>query len=368
MENNEMNKNIRSNVFIVSLCAALAYGLSALFITSNLVEYTTLPKTVVLTTPDNATPATNTRGEKTFYLPVKSNFAIDTTRQTLKTPLVATRADILFHQNPTLLVWLILICIMVAVAAGSVPVSLVQITDLKTEFNLQWDQLGKAILYAFFLALFLILTNGHLSGYYSPPEIIDKFGILFKHGWVLPTIVLFTILLASPAFAHVFLIGLVSGKVGNIDKKDRMIIDKALRRMRYLNLSLQNALQLLAVIVVFSVLTSTALGQAMRATMQVKGFDVYPKEVSIVYGLYFTLFLCIIYVPVYFFIKQNYLKLKEMAWELKMSDPEKNDAWYNNQFGQSKFEGTAIDNLKLGFTMLSPLLSGFLPKTLGFFN
>jgi hypothetical protein len=84
--------------------------------------------------------------------------------------------------------------------------------------------------------------------------------------------------------------------------------------------------------------------------------------------LYFSLFLSIIYIPVYFYIKQNYNRLKEKANELNPPDDVKEKPWYKDLFGDTRFEGTALDNLKLAFTLMAPLLTSFLPESLHFFK
>lgn len=362
-----MEDKTRSNVFVVSLFAILAYMLTAFILTHTMVPYTTLPGSILVRVPETHYRATETSKQDTlpFVFNVHSALPMDTLEQKrTQLPLKVSLAETLFHQNPTFLVWLLLVCLMVTIAAGSVPVSFYQIKDLRNHFRFGWTEMNKAIAYASFLVLFLAVTNGNLKGYYKPPAIIDEFKILFTHGYILNGIVIATIILVSPAFVHIFLIGLVSGKLEMKDKSTAEF-DKAFKKMKYLNKSLQNALQLLAIIVVFSVLTSTALGETIRRTIKIDGFNIYPHEVSYVYGLYFSLFLCIIYVPVYFYIKQNFLKLKDEAFDLVISDPAKYTTWYSNHFSQSKFETTVVDNLKLALTMLSPLLSGFLPETFG---
>ncbi len=365
MGSDSVTKKVKSNVFIVSLFATIAYTLTVLFITNNTLTYSTLPRSILVEVPDaNKLLADTTHNFKPFVLNVHSQLPMDTIKQKTKLPLKISEAQVLFHQNPTFLVWILLISIMVSIAAGSIPVSISQIGDLKASYGFKRPEITKAIFYAIFLVVFLMVTNNNLKGYYKPPTLINEFKVLLNHGYILEMIVVATVVLVSPTFVQIFLIGLVSGKV-ELEEKSIPEFDKAIKRLKYLNKSLQNAMQLLAIIVVFSVLTSTALGEAIKRTIKIDGFDVYPNEINYVYGMYFSLFLCIIYVPVYFYIKQNFLKLKDEAYDLVTTEPDKYTTWYNNQFGQTKFEGTVTDNLKLALTMLSPLLSGFLPDTFG---
>ena len=137
-------------------------------------------------------------------------------------------------------------------------------------------------------------------------------------------------------------------------------IKKSIQQLNFLNKKLENALQLLAVIIVFSVLTSGALGETMRAIFKIDGFNIFPKEISYVYGTYFSLFLCIIYVPVYYYIKLNYEELKDQASTIEETAAEKGT--YDKIFGEVRFKNTPLENVKLALTVLSPLLTSLLPS------
>ncbi|HXD94793.1 MAG TPA: hypothetical protein VNX01_16415, partial [Bacteroidia bacterium] len=133
---------------------------------------------------------------------------------------------------------------------------------------------------------------------------------------------------------------------------------------KYLNQLLQSTLQILATIVVFSVLTSSTLGESIKSMVSVSGLDLFPKQISYIYGMYFSLFLCVIYIPIYYYLKNNFNRLKELA-----SDPvniPNSSVWYTSLFGDVKFEGSALENVKLALTIIAPILTAFLPKTLDF--
>ncbi len=137
-------------------------------------------------------------------------------------------------------------------------------------------------------------------------------------------------------------------------------IEQAAKRIKILNLSLQSALQILATVIVFTSLSANAFGKSINAMVHVKGFNLYPDVSAYVYGMFFSLFLCIIYLPNYYYLKNNYNKLKELASDLK--EPEATPAWYTSLFGEIKLEGTAVENIKLALTIVAPLLTSFLPN------
>lgn len=364
-------KNFTGIISIV-IFAVVAFAVTSFLLKMNTIQYSSMPATVIVKINDP------NKAGKTEYrkLPAHSNLPIDTVKRSFDKGTYIGE-NILFHQNPAFLMWTMLICIMISIAAGSVPAFVGQIIQLKEDFKLKPVHIRSGIFCAFALTLFLGFTNMRLPGYYAPPAIMNDLHILFKTPNAPNWIVVITIALMLPALTVIFLVGICSDKILSATQKidddpEQTLavkdIEIATAKLKIIHKALQNVLQVLAVIVVFTVLTSTALGQSLKSTVGIDGFDLYPKEASLVYGLYFSLFLCIIYIPVYFYIKQNYNRLKEKANELNPPDEIKEKPWYKELFADTKFEGTALENLKLAFTILAPLLTSFLPESLHFFK
>lgn len=359
-----------SGIFIVMLCAVFAYSVTSYSILSRIVQRADIPERLIIDIKDG-------HGAHGFSLPVHSLQPMDTLdpkKQKSSGDFVKRlQNDVLFHQNPAFLIWIFLISTMMAICAGSVPFFLMQIRELKRRFGFSTFRVwASAIVYAVLLDLFMICTNSSAAGYYKPPEIINDFHILLNDGGILNRIVLGAILLVLPALTLMFLIGVSSDKIYVVAKTgvhdeatdSKRSIEEAMKRIKHLNQLLQISLQILSVIVVFTVLTSTMLGNSIRATLRIDGFDLYPKQFSYVYGLYFSLFLCVVYVPIYYYLKSNYNKIKELA-----SDPEyvpQDKDWYTSLFGDIKFEGSALENLKLALTIVAPIITSFLPNTFEF--
>ncbi|MFH1120609.1 MAG: hypothetical protein V1775_12370 [Bacteroidota bacterium] len=271
---------------------------------------------------------------------------------------------------------------------------MVQIWQLKEKFKLRRSQLLMGVVYAIVIALFLYLTNENWPGYYKTPHIIADFKILLQNGSFLEGIVTATIILVIPAFIIIFLVGIASDNISleesitsisdkwktsnsrnpddmNIQseeefvKQKKAIIESIARQFEFLNQTLKSALQLLAIVVVFSVLTSSALRESIKHVVEIQDYDIFPAEFSLVYGMYFSLFLCVMYIPVYIYLKSRFLRFKESVANLK----EPNDQqWSQTITGIVKFEGTALDNLRIAITMLAPLLSSFLPESFQLFK
>ena len=210
------------------------------------------------------------------------------------------------------------------------------------------------------LVLFLIATNrgGSVVGYYTPVEIVNDFKILLNDGAILEYIVGITIFLMLPCLAVIFLTARCADTIDETTA-DFAVLRQSVRQMKALDNILKNTLHMIAIIVVFAVLTSSALGAALESMMEIKGYDLFPKEVSYLYGAYFTLFLCVIYVPVYYHLAQKYDALKTRAADLKEEGVVGN---YESLFAAAAFQGSAVDNIKIAITIISPLLTAFIPK------
>jgi hypothetical protein len=352
-------------ILIVVLCATLGYFLSFSAINGNIIQYSEVQPFYTVHVLDHDSKAAGPSKYVDFQLPVRSLLKINQVKDAKTiTAGPSEETPLLFHQLPIFLIWFMLICIMISIAAGSFPVFTSQIIELKRMFNLSPKQIGGGIVYAFLLTLFLIASNGGhtLNGYYQPDKIINDFDILLQDGNMLNHIVLATILLLLPGFTLVFLIALSSDNIISTKTNDLTSIKYAVKKIIYLSKALEGVLQIFAIIVVFSVLTSSALGQSIRETIKVEGYEIFPKETSLVYGAYFSLFLCIIYVPVYYYIKLNYDQLKELAATVEEKSAEKGT--YQQIFGEVQFKNTPLENIKLAFTVLAPLITSFLPQVL----
>lgn len=361
-----------SRIIIVVLMAALGYGITVFAIGHSTIQYASQPTSFSTRVNDGADLSGTT--DVIFNFKLHSQLPVDSleTRQIIHRKARAyfpgtTYGALLYHQNPTFLVWLMLIATMVAIAAGTVPVFIALIGELKRKFTLTRRQLRLGWLYAFLLAGILMTTSNTLPGFYKPEALITRFHILLTSGTILIYIVAATIILMLPVFALVFLIGVSSDNIV-LETNDEKNIENAVRKLRSLHDALQQALQVLSIVVVFSVLTSSTLGLSIKATIRAEHYDLYPPELSYMYGLYFTVFLCIIYVPVYYYIKYHYNQLKELAVELDFDDDHSENNVYQSLFGDVRFEGTVVNNLKLSLTLLAPILSSFLPAGLNVFH
>lgn len=284
-------------------------------------------------------------------------------KKMLQPTVVIWKEKVLFHRNPVFLVWSTLIMIMMTIAAASFPVFIWQIKQIREKFRLQGKHLLQATGIALFIIVFLVIMQLSLKGFYDPSQMIDNFRILLRHGWVVRSIAMTTLLLQVPVLIVIFLVGISAGRI-EADVRNRQSIETALSGFSMLNQVLTSALQVLAIVVVFSVLTTGALQQSVKSALEITRFDIFPREASYVYGMFFSLFLGIVYMPTFLFLKNRYGQFRQnLEKETDSLDEEKKE-WYKNISGSLNFGGSALDNLKLALTVLAPLLTSFLPEQL----
>jgi len=394
-------------IIVIVIFASVAYFLTSTYLKKNLIQYSTLPKEISIQVWD-----ASEKDIVVFNLPIIRKLRIDSLPQCSKNeglinclPFVTKhradsltrgvqtddhplRTNILFHQNPIFLVWIMLVSIMIAIAAGSFPAFIIQIVQLKVRYKLNTRQFSKGIVYSMIVVLILGLNSceikgyNDLIGYYKPPDIINDFHILLKDGDILKCLEISTTILSIPIFLIIFVIAISSDNISfenspkekikrenanqiftddDLLKQRKMELEAIARQFEFLNQSLKGAMQILAIIVVFSVLTSSALRMSIKSVVEIKYYDIFPIEASYVYGMYFSLFLCIVYIPSYIYLKNRFMQFKEHI-NMQQFD----EQWSQTVLGTVKFEGTALDNLKLAITILAPLITSFLPDGLHF--
>jgi hypothetical protein len=354
------NRPGSGSIFIVILFALSGYFIAHQVINRHVVQYTKLPGTfkVQLIEQPDGRPV-----EMSF--PIVSNQADSLVHPLLNDEKIQ-EGNYLYHQNPAFIIWFALILIMITTASGAFPVFVVQIYRLMKDFDLNWKNLVFAILFGLFVALLLFGTIAP-KGYFRPEEIIGQFRILLSDNRVVTGIVTATFVLVFLILVFMFLVGPAASKA-LAKLETEADVETAAGKLEQLNQLLRNALQMLTFIVVFSVLTSSTLRISIKAVFEIKQYDIFPEYASYVYGIFFSLFLGIMYIPVYQYLKQQQQQIKDRARGMVQNGTAQATDWYTKISGIMKFDGTALENIKLSLVVLSPLISSFIPKALNAFQ
>ncbi|GEM_PF-6633546 len=266
--------------------------------------------------------------------------------------------ETIYNQNTAFLGWTMLIVIMMSIAAASFPVFAYEIWVIFRDFHLKWFNvlISFALAGIFFFIAYEFARRG--GGFYKPNLFINEMGVLLKDGDMLDTTVGITIGFQLSIFMTVFLIPVAADRI-TADKSSAAEMNEAARRFKQLESILRKCLHVMAVLVVFSVLTSSALGASLNTTISIDGFNVFPPEFGYVYGLLFSFLLAMIYVPVHYYIRFKSRSFIQQLYEEDCSEDELKN------IGEVKekvlIKQSALDNLKVAFTVVAPLVSSFLP-------
>ncbi|MCR9171318.1 MAG: hypothetical protein NXI10_02420 [bacterium] len=266
--------------------------------------------------------------------------------------------DAAYHQNTSFLNWTLLIIIMMSIAGGACVVFVYEIRTLTVDLENRLRIIG--------ICLGLAILFGAAAGYFSgqggnilkPSDFIDKFGVILEGGWVLDAVVRITLFLQLPIITTVFIIPVVADKI-TLKGNDKRSIEAASRALNKLEATLKRCLHTMAALVVFSVLTSTALGASLNDAIDIPGFEIYPDEVSYAYGLLFSFLLAMIYIPVHLYIRAKSRELLDQVYE-----GAKKDASLDLKEAKTELVMTqsALQNLKVAFAVAAPIVSSFLPS------
>lgn len=208
--------------------------------------------------------------------------------------------EVVMNRYPKLSVWAILACIMTAFASGCLPYfysewrRIVDAMAGETVWaSAKWDIVSSVFLVGVLIALPLVLV-----GVWTPKDYVTILGTVFTSKWGF----------LFPVIANIICAGFGILWIGGIASRLRQLVPTvidAAAEYASLRSSLQTALQLMALIVAFAVLTTAHLRMVIMDVLGVKAASpVFPIEFVHMYGLFFTAMLAIIYVPVHFLLRR----------------------------------------------------------------
>ncbi len=267
--------------------------------------------------------------------------------------------DLFLNRHPRFLVWGMLISIMIAISIGLLPMYCKLINIFIKDYNFRAWKISVYILLAIIIGIicyFIHITSQKLL---SAVDIITDFGILFKIGIIVD--ILNFIPLACSVFGVAVL--LMIPKAADSLSKNLEVekdINVTISLFKKLDLITMILLYSLATIIAFSVLTTGALRESIGETIEVKGFDIFPVEIVYSYGLFFTVFLAFIYLPVQFYLK---IKTIEIIDKLKKitRDFDVNEMKIESYIEELDVKATPFSTFTTSLTILAPLISSLLP-------
>ena len=266
-------------------------------------------------------------------------------------------ANIYFAYNSVLLVWMAIFSVLVGCSLALLPVIISAIKNIVRAFKLAARRQVMAFLVTALIGVLIYFTQ-HIQYLMKPSQILDKFHILLKHPYLLNIFIIITIAIAITAIAGQLLINqaisiLPDTITGLPITEQNKIADK----FELLRNQLKSFLLIDAVLIVFSVLNTDAFRRAIITEVSVN-MDLVPQNYVYLYGVLFTFFLAIIYMPIYYRLKcKGEMMLKEISQDELEGDCQKIATVL-------KIEQTPIESLKVVLSILAPVLTSLVPGLL----
>lgn len=348
------------HIHLVIIFAISGFAITFLTLNANYKEYQELPNKVsICTSIKQLTYCDTFTVKKQFQIPPKTNQAAPNQ--------INEKGYILFHYNPAFLIWTMLILLLITLCAGSFPVFCNTIFEIRKNYDLSTANLIYTLCFGLLIVSVMVLIPKELRGYYNPYEIAKDLGILFKNPYVIQGIIIATSILVLPTILSMFLVATAGNTlVKKFSQEDN--IKSAAEQFSRLHGYLLAALQVLAIVVVLTGFCSSGLRQSIKSLFVLNDFDIFPKEMSYAYGLFYAMFLALFYFPVYYSLKRNAQQIKNNLFA--NSENLSKDALKRRHQAVQRLETktTAIESLKLALTILSPLLTSFIPEYLHLFK
>jgi hypothetical protein len=270
--------------------------------------------------------------------------------------------NITFNVLPIFLVWTILIGIMWAVSFAVIPIFIFLKEKLEAADIIKIKFHRPSFFFTAIIFILLICPLVFPKGILLPVEIICSTKVLLCTPWVVPLFVFITMLASS---GLVYILFVVAEGVNQCQLQFQTLsIEQLVAKAKCLKFVFNVSLTFLATTVIMTVLTSSALGESIRGALVVRGFAIFPNNASYVYGLNFSVFLALIYLPINYSCQQFYQKLKSESL-LKSDLP---DALKTEIDELISNNANIWDKGKSVLIVISPFLSALLPELTRFFQ
>lgn len=260
--------------------------------------------------------------------------------------------QLLFHYNPYLLIWGLIIVILTGLGAGTVPIVCDRISTIREEF-----QIGKKVMVLMIgiVILFgcIMLFTPALPSYLSYYTFWTPFAdVIFTNHNTINYVAMSILTLAMPALLGIATL-FIAGK--NLQKSIKNEPDKAkttfIEKYKEIQSGLSFFLIILTILITLTVIGTGAFRKALLAAVSVEGLDIAPVEFVYLYGVFFTVFLALFYAPVYL----QLLSFKQQTKNnIELSEFQQNDV----------LKGSNWETIKILASLLAPLLSSILPGIL----
>jgi hypothetical protein len=301
--------------------------------------------------PEIVVPMEDGSLKKKHVTPLRSGFSVSNS-------VILMGSLLTLNRNPKLLIWILIFSIMVATALGFVLPLIYQIFRIVENHHPSTKRISTCFIFTVLISLGVFqLSTGKSDNILEIFEVIDKFHVLLLGSFTVKILVAFVI---TCGLVPIFGMLLIHSCINSLAKKTGHS-DRIVERFGLLNESLTFFLTISSVLIMFSIASTSFLQQSINSILEIKDagtrIEIFPSDFIYAYGLIFTIFLAIIYIPVYQQLKMKGKLIKE---QLESLNSEYNLA--NDDLAQLEMKDSALKRIQVFASILAPILGSVITE------
>ncbi len=276
----------------------------------------------------------------------------------LPTDRITPETDVFYNKYPVMAIWSLILSIMCGFAMACIPVFGYYHKWLRDRSMRADVSALDNILVGLVLGIVMFAVPLVMPGIWSVSDVVQHWVPLFSGPFVLWIPLLLTI--SSAVLGIIVMLSIASASLELVEKASQTPEPPtAMARYKRLEEILRSCLAMLSAMVVLSVITSGTLRLGMMSMFRIPGIDFFPERFVHAYGLFFSVILAAVYLP----IRLKLAAAGRSLVKLNVGGPAAQAADAPVSPSES-----ILNELKLLFSILAPFLSSFLPdmfKVLG---
>lgn len=274
-----------------------------------------------------------------------------------------------FNENPQFLLWIFIISILISISFGLLLPIISKMKEIVNEFEIKNSAIFLNTFLSFLIMGFIYFVLNQNQYLIGGSTIMEFHEILLKD----PKLIMSSIVLLSFVIPIMGIVGMLIInhsisliEIKNLEKIKELEKNVSIKRFILLSKSLDFFLMIMALIITGAIIATGKLRQSMIAIIGIEQGLIFPIEFVYIYGAFFTVLLAIIYIPIYNYLQITGKSIEEAVNQLPQGEAKKDGLQSSKIENILKTEHSAIDKLKVSFSIFAPILGSILPKLLEF--
>lgn len=265
--------------------------------------------------------------------------------------------SLFFEYNSVFLVWMSLISIMIGISLALAPVIIKSIKDLVRIFKIPGVAVWQSVTAVLLLGATIVYAqqNSYMLQAFA---IMDKFKILLYHPGALNIVVLISLGVGLIAITGKLLVNYAVGRlpeqIADLTESEQKKIGEKFSLLRN---QLKFFLLVDAILIVFSILTTDALRRSIAAEITFS-IEIFPANFVYLYGLLFTFFLGLLYMPIYYRLRYKGATMLHNIPQAELDGDKKSLS------AIFLIQETPMQSLQVSLAILAPVLTSLAPNIL----